>query len=171
VTAHEKRVLRGIVSDLRSVFPGDAGACEKLAASIEKLLPEKRSRVLKSIPGGTTKERRASKDLSRSERREMVFGAVSERAGGNCEAAGSLGIECGGWLEMDHLYQGSGRRIPEESEETCAMLCKNHHAARTANLPSVAAWNEWCAAWAEKYEHTIIVSHIEHAAVADQRQR
>lgn len=158
MTSHEKRVLEGAIADLRT------GRVPLALASLVHLLPPKR-RAPRSIGGTTLKEDKASKKMTKRQKTSAVYDQVSARAAGNCEAAGELDIRCSGWLEMDHLYQGSGNREHKESVSTCAMLCKGHHDARTANLPSVREWNLWCFVFADLHGYEP-VKHIEKQAVA-----
>lgn len=53
---------------------------------------------------------------------KKIYKAVSERSGGVCEVCGR-----GGYLELHHAVNGSGKRKQHEIEDTCFHLCYECH--------------------------------------------
>lgn len=65
--------------------------------------------------------------------------------------------------EMDHFLGGHGRRKQRQSVESCWMLRRDCHAAKTRLSPSSAFWDAKWAAHAARYGYPVL-THIQHNA-------
>lgn len=109
------------------------------------------------FPKPSRKDRLATKRAERRERASRVAAlrvAAIDRSEGFCENP-----DCGEPLyragcEMDHYYGGALRRLTETLDGAW-MLCCKCHTEKTANHPSIAAWNDRWARFCEIHGYEV----------------
>lgn len=158
------RKASAILRDAADGKPVDAREAER----ISKIIAPRR-KAKKHLPWPTLKEAREAKRKARSDATSYLRNAVEERAFGHCEAADHIellsgGAVCRGYLELDHLLGGVGRRRQKQAVENTWLLCNEHHRQRTANLPSSDFWVRVFALHADRYGYPMI-SRVEHRRI------
>lgn len=110
---------------------------------------------------------RAEKKRTHKEATDAIHGAVLLRSRGACEAP-----NCGTRsfvLQMDHWLGGSGRRRTLQSIETCWMLCRPCHDARTRD-GQTKYWNHYFAIHCANHGYPF-TPHIEKPPFSPRRFR
>lgn len=147
------------IRKLQRIVEGD-----NLRASLQSLLSQQ---VKRSPVKPTRAARLEKKKLSREE-----MNAETARIREQCVKRSGTWCECGCGqphtplylAEMDHFLGGHGRRKQRQSVETCWMLRRDCHAAKTRLSPSSAFWDAKFAAHAARYGYPVL-THIQHNAL------
>lgn len=133
--------------------PIHAKQVQALSRKADALLARfgKRERVVKTLAEPTRKVRNGARRAAKKSEWGEIKMHVRVRADHCCEVFGcELPI-----FSVDHWLGGSGRRLAEQSVESCWALCAIHDDNRTNNWPSAAKWNrereKHCKRWGYEF--------------------
>lgn len=118
----------------------------------EPLPKVRRKRIKQALPGPSRKVKRKTTYEVKREHWERVKAAVLKRDGGRCVICGDQADD------VHHLLYGSGVRVPFESVDTCASVCRDHHdTAHRGSIWTLNALREWAKSNGYTLAHSAIV--------------